>query len=214
VARRGPEHAARKERRSEEDPKLPSGRPKNTECVRTPHDDPDMDAAIAGLIGVGVGAVVSGGFQATSASLDRRRVARSSARLIFLQLHDAQAAVEDLRACMSWDSMITEWQAYGLAWEQHAAQIALVLRANECLNIASAFHCLASLARSRAKDAADPVPEGQAANFDPSGEVLDNYVRQIQAAKYLSLKAAYSWREHRRGESARGLEAATKEMGA
>jgi hypothetical protein len=171
-----------------------------------------MDAAIAGLIGLGVGALVTGGVQAVSGSFDRRRAARSSARLVYLQLHDAQAAVEDLRARMSWEAMITDWQAYGVAWEKHATPISLVLKGNESLNIASAFHCLESLARSRAKDAADPVPEGQESNFNPSTEILDDYVKQIKAAKYLSLKAAYTWNETLNGETAPELKQLAKEL--
>jgi hypothetical protein len=98
-----------------------------------------MDTAIAGLVGVGVGAVATGGIQAAAAWFDRRLTARSSARLVYMQLHDAQAAIEDLRERRSWENMITDWERYGNEWAKHSVPLARTLKTNKFLNVASAW---------------------------------------------------------------------------
>jgi hypothetical protein len=170
-----------------------------------------MDTAIAGLIGVGVGAIATGGIQAAAAWFDRRLTARSSARLVYMQLHDAQAAIEDLRERRSWENMITDWERYSNEWAKHSVPLARALKTNKFLVVASAFHCMASLAQSRAKDESDPVPEGQASNFNPPPDKLDMYLRQVTIAKRPTLEAAYTWWEKRKGEDRRALAAIAKE---
>jgi|HubBroStandDraft_1064217.scaffolds.fasta_scaffold119897_1 hypothetical protein len=170
-----------------------------------------MDTAIAGLVGVGVGAVATGGIQAAAAWFDRRLTARSSARLVYMQLHDAQAAIEDLRERRSWENMITDWERYGNEWAKHSVPLARTLKTNKFLNVASAFHCMASLAQARIKDEADPITEGQPSNFNPPTDRLDMYLLQVTVAKRPTLEAAYTWWEKRKGEDRPALAALTKE---
>src|SRR4029077_13056923 len=63
--------------------------------VRLTGEPLGMSTALVGLFGVIAGAVVTGGVQSASAWFDRRLLARSSARLLYMQLHEAQQAIDD-----------------------------------------------------------------------------------------------------------------------
>jgi hypothetical protein len=168
-----------------------------------------MSTAIAGLIGVAVGGLLTGGIQAIGAWFDRRLAARTCARLIYMQLQDAQQAVEDLRQRRAWEAMNTDWRAYGVAWDQHSMSIARALMATQSLTIASAFQCIAGLARAETKDRAD-APEGQTL-FDPSDELLAGCLQQIKSAKYVALRASYLWVERLKADGERAVDQARAE---
>jgi hypothetical protein len=105
----------------------------------------------AGLIGLVVGAVASGGVQSYLARSDRRRSTRRAARLLYMELHSAHTALEDLLKLQDWARMITDWDAYGQAWEKHSEALAGALNTRDFHIVSSAFSCLASVARSRAR---------------------------------------------------------------
>lgn len=127
-----------------------------------------------------------------------------------MQLHDAEVAIEDLKVRMSWESMITDWKAYAVAWDKHSVPLARVLATNSFLNVASAFGCLASLERARAKDD-DDAKRMVAEYFNPSADILDKYLRQVKAAKLPILKAAYTRSEKRKGVDRAAIDAITRE---
>jgi hypothetical protein len=166
-----------------------------------------MSTALVGLFGVIAGAVVTGGVQSASAWFDRRLLARSSARLLYMQLHEAQQAIDDLHERRSWEEMITDWTSFGAAWECHCEALARVLRTKDFLLVSSAFACLASLARARVKDADDSVPEGASRNYTVPDGTLELYRVNVKAAKRPILEAAFTRMEKRRGDHLSALEA-------
>lgn len=147
----------------------------------------ELDAALIGLI---VGAVASGGVQATLAQWDRNRDARSAARLLYLHLHEAHKAVREIRKYRDWDRMITDWDTYGRAWDTHAEKLARVLDTGTFMAVASAFASLASLARSHAKSAEETVPPGTPRNFSVSDDQLTLYEFLVEAAGDMILNAS------------------------
>jgi hypothetical protein len=165
-----------------------------------------MSTALVGLFGVIAGAVVTGGVQSASAWFDRRLSARSSARLLYMHLHEAQQAIDDLRERQSWEEMITDWTSFGAAWERHCEALARVLRTKDFLLVSSAFACLASLVRARLKDADDPVPSGAPPNYTVPDGMLERYRAHVQAAKRPILEAAFTRREKRKGDHLSALE--------
>jgi len=147
-----------------------------------------MNALLAGLIGVVLTAVAGGGVQATLAYLDRGRAARSACRLIYIKLHGAQAAINELRERRDWDKMITDWDSYDRSWEKYSDSIVQVLNTKDSAEIGTAFECLASLARSKAHHV-------KGALFDPPDARLQRYAQVISKARLLALKASFTKQE-------------------
>lgn len=152
----------------------------------------------AGLIGLVVGAVASGSVQSYLARADRRRDARSGARLLYMELHGAKSAVSDLRPRRDWSQMITDWNAYGASWDRHNEKLANAINTTRFHIVSSAFGCIASLARSKERDTSQPPPEpSEPPNFGPSDDLLAIYEANIEAAKRIVLKASFRWWEYR-----------------
>ncbi len=154
-----------------------------------------MSSEVAiGIGGVVVGAVASGAVQAFLARGDRARSGRTAARLLYLQLHGAHWAIEDLRERRDWSKMITNWEAYAVAWERHGDALVQVLSANKAAHVTTAFECLVSLANSRASDIDATVPQpGVPGQFGPSDELLAMYVKAAEVAKLITLRASFHW---------------------
>jgi hypothetical protein len=159
--------------------------------------------AIAGVV---VGAVASGGVQATIASLDRRRAGRAAARLLFMQLQDARKAVADLRVRRDWQMMLTDWPAYDVAWREHSKELALALNDTyDFHHVSTAFACLRSIAGARDLDLKMEMAIGEA-GFDPSDDTLDGYGRQIARAQEVLLHASFRfWEIRNRRRALAGL---------
>jgi hypothetical protein len=88
--------------------------------------------------------------------------------------------------------MITDWASFGPVWTDHRSALAHVLRTPDFVAIDSAFSGIASLSRSRARDAAKPPPQpGQPPNFDPPDDVLVMYGALAEGAKRIVLNAAF-----------------------
>jgi hypothetical protein len=89
--------------------------------------------------------------------------------------------------------MITDWEAYGHAWDKYSDAIVQVLKTTDSATIGTAFECLASLGRSRARHVAD-------ASFDPNDELLFRYAAIIRMARLIALKASFTKREGEKQE--------------
>jgi len=124
---------------------------------------------------------------------------------LWMRLFHARIAVGDLSAYKDWDSLITDWQAFGDAWDKHNAALARVLGTEKFLDVASAFEGLASLAQSHGFWKHHPT-----AVF-PSAERLRGYERDIDAALLLVLKVAYTLKERLTGR-ATGVRAEQKRL--
>jgi hypothetical protein len=114
--------------------------------------------ALIGVAGLLVGAIASGVVQAILAALDRRRRARSAARLLYMRLHEAAQAIEELRVRRDWHKMITDWDSFGAAWDKYSEALAHTLKTKDFEAVSSAFSGIASLARARATDQAKSPP--------------------------------------------------------
>jgi hypothetical protein len=153
------------------------------------------DETVVALIGVGgvvVGAVGSGGVQAYLARADRRRAGRIAARLLYMQLVGAVAAIEDLRRLRNWDELITDWEAYGSVWDRHSEKLTAVLSTKKSAQVSSAFECLASLTKARARAARHPAQP-----IDPSDSLLASYLESVKVAERVTLDASFPWWELR-----------------
>lgn len=87
-----------------------------------------MNAALLGLLGVIADAILTGGVQAAIAWFDRRRSARTSARLLYMELHTAGEAIEELYNRRSWELMVIDWRVFVAMWEKHREALASVLK--------------------------------------------------------------------------------------
>jgi hypothetical protein len=114
----------------------------------------------AGLIGLVVGAVASGSVQSYLSRSDRRREGRNAARVLYMQLHEAESAIEELRPRRDWDNMITEWAAFGTTWSQYRESVAHVLNTPRFVLVDSAFAATTTLARARTTCLSQRRPRG------------------------------------------------------
>jgi hypothetical protein len=184
--------------------------------------------AIIGVGGVVVGAVGGGLVQSALARAERRRAGRAAAVVLRMELHDAEKAISDLRELRAWDEMITDWDAYAAIWALYRDRLASVLNTKAFAKVAAAFACLASLKRSYQRDTLNSFPQragtpdaesasvyrhlaglwgshqrkAQQPAFDPTDEYLALYLRTVQEAKRIVLKASFRWWEMRHREKA------------
>ena len=157
-------------------------------------DEPAL-VAVIGVGGVLVGAVGGGAVQYFVARTDRRRAGHIAARVLYTQLHGAEASIGDLRPRRDWQNMITDWDAFGIAWDQYRDAVANILTTPDFAIVDSAFASIASLSRAKARDLAKPVPLGVPASFDTPDEILGGYLETVQRAKRIVLKASFRYRE-------------------
>src|SRR5271165_2433431 len=156
------------------------------------------DPVYAAVGGVIVGAVASGGVQAYLSRSDRRREGRNSALALYMKLHEAETAIEELRPRRDWSNMITDWSSFAPVWAEYRGGLAQVLRTPDFVLVDSAFAGIASLSRSRERDNAEPPPApGQPPNFHPPDFVLEQYGALAQGAKLIVLNASFRWWEKR-----------------
>jgi hypothetical protein len=181
--------------------------------------------AVIGVGGVIIGAVGGGVVQALLARGERRRSGRAAAVVLYIELHDAEKAISDLCELRAWGEMITDWDAYAAIWALYRDRLASVLSTSRFAKVAAAFGCLASLKRSRQRDTQNSSPQplgapyAQAGRlhghlrrsrqaeprkppFDPSDEYLALYLKTVQGAKRVVLKASSCWWEVRRRKDA------------
>jgi hypothetical protein len=152
--------------------------------------------AVIGVGGVVVGGLASGTVQSYLARSDRRRSGRNAARLLYMQLHNAEKALSDVRELRDWGKMITDWSAYGSAWDRHNEPLAHRLNTARFTAVSSAFACLASLSSSHDRNQRQAGPTA-APDFDPPDELLGLYLVTVQRAKRVVLKASFRWWEMR-----------------
>jgi hypothetical protein len=156
------------------------------------------EPVLIGLGGIAIGALGSGSVQAYLARADRRRDGHHAARILYVQLHDAQAAIASVRQFRDWNRMITDWSAYGVAWAEYRDQVTHVLNTRRFATVDSAFACTTSLSRSREADLAEPLaPTGAPPNFGPPDPLLLLYFETVKRAKRIVLEASFRWWEIR-----------------
>jgi hypothetical protein len=116
-----------------------------------------------------------------------------------MELHDAEKAISDLRELRAWGEMITDWDAYAAIWALYRDRLASVLRTKAFAKVAAAFGCLASLRRSNERDTQQSRPAWfwRTVAFDPTDEYLALYLKTVQQAKRIVLKASFRWWEMR-----------------
>ena len=159
------------------------------------------ETALVAVIGVGglvVGAIGSGAVQATVARFDRRRSGRDAARVLAMELHEAEHAIGELRPLRDWNRIITDWDRFEAAWQQYRDRLTHVVTTDEFGKVDSAFACMRVLSRAAKRDLAKPPPApGQRPHFDPSDEILAKFFQVVQRAKWIVLETSYRWWEQR-----------------
>ncbi len=90
--------------------------------------------------------------------------------------------------------MITDWSGYADAWTAHREQLAFALNTIDFTRVSTAFGCLASMSRARARDWDAHDAHGKCA-FDPSDETLARYERAVDKARLVTLSASFRWWE-------------------
>jgi hypothetical protein len=160
------------------------------------HVDEPVLVAVIGVGGVLVGAVGSGGVQAYLSRSDRRRDGRHAARVLYMEMHEGELTLLELRPRRDWNNMITDWDAFGVAWAQYRDQLTHVLSTERFAYVDSAFASIATLSRARTRDLAKaPPPPGSPPNFDPPDAIVLLYLQVVQRAKRIVLKASFRWWE-------------------
>jgi hypothetical protein len=144
----------------------------------------------AGAVG---GALVTGALQSVTARADRRRDGRNAARILYLQLYEADSAVGELRDRLDWREMITDWEGYGVTWREYRDQVGHVLTTPQHAIVHSAFASIASLARARHDDLTRWDPP----IFSPEDELLRLYEATIANAEGICLAASFRWHERK-----------------
>ncbi len=158
-----------------------------------------MDAALTGLVGVTAGALLSGSVQSVAGWRERKRNARSSARLLYMELHNSAEMIEVLKTARAWERAMIDWHEPGATWKEHREALAGVLGTDEFLDVSAAFSYIAILATVRDAQAKQPGSDpDEPSVFGFPDAALDFYGSQAQAAKAIALKAALTWREQRR----------------
>jgi hypothetical protein len=117
-----------------------------------------MSDATIGLLGVGVGALLAGGLQQIAAWLDRRRMARTAARVLHASLTGPGVSLSHVRNEGQWFNFRPLGPALD-AWAVHQRDVAHGLRAWQWHAIAGAFDALAYMEELRAGAAETKAPE-------------------------------------------------------
>lgn len=148
--------------------------------------------AVIGLAGVVVGAVGSGVVQALLARLDRNRDARAAARLLWMKLHSADAALRSLQIEEAWLPANLDFAQYMKAWEQRADALSRVLKSRSTLSVDAAFALLDAVAMKKAEDEATAEAQGTPVGFTLPMEVVAGYRETVEAATTIVHYAAFT----------------------
>jgi hypothetical protein len=161
-----------------------------------------MSTALAGLLGVIAGAMVTGGVQASLSWLERRREARSSARLLYMELNVAGEGVEFLHEAENWSRISVDFRDIDRTWRAHRERLAHIVGTDDFLKVAAAFSSIAALAQSRekAEQHAPPGLAGAPKHRVPEG-IRAGYSGHVEAARVVLAEAAYTWTEKRLGKA-------------
>jgi hypothetical protein len=143
------------------------------------------DSAIIAVGGILVGALISGGLQALGARSSRARAARAAARILYLDLRNAEHAVRDLITSHAWDGLITDWSQFEDVWVRYQQPLATALGTDDFMYVSSAFQCINSVRLAHDTDLQTP---GQ---FDPTDEILRDYVSRIRRAQRIVLLKSF-----------------------
>lgn len=153
----------------------------------------------AGLIGLVVGAVASGGVQAALSWFDRDRDARSAARLLYMKLDSADVALKALEDHNAWIPAALDFRQYTVAWEKRSDALSRVLKSADAIAVDKAFGLLDAVAMKKAEDQAAAKP-GEEPRFTFPLDLVGAYRLKVQAAAHIVCVAAYTKREIRRGD--------------
>jgi hypothetical protein len=155
----------------------------------------EIAIAAIGVLGVAAGSLAAGGVQLLTAHLDRGRSARAAARLIYMDLAMAKAALASAVTKSFWNPYIN-WQGFHQAWSEHRTALALVLSTTEFTTVDSAFSGIGHIASIRATFDADPeLPK------EPMEETVLDLMRTwapgVESASVILWRASLSRRERR-----------------
>jgi hypothetical protein len=116
-----------------------------------------VDSAVAGLIGVAVGAVVTGGVQAVGTWLNRRVASRTAARLLYDSFLNAIILLASRIETSGWGPESDGWEALDAAWVANRVDLARVLSTRTFMDVSAAVTGFNKMADRHAQGTAFPV---------------------------------------------------------
>ena len=159
-----------------------------------------MTTIVAALLGVIGGALLSGAVQMTIAWRARQRAGRVAARLLYMHLWWAEAALDLSVRAQAW-SDFADWGGACAAWGKHREALAGALNTSDFLLAAAAFIGIERLCKWTAADlAAKPTGAGAMAPFS-GGPLISIYRPYIQGAMLIVDRASYTRWERVRGKA-------------
>jgi hypothetical protein len=178
-----------------------------------------MSTALAGFLGIIVGALLTGGIQTATSWLDRRRAGRVAARLLYMHLWWSRDALAAAYINQVWN-LDVDWDSFSATWREQRRPLAAVLNTASFLSVSSAFMCLEQLGVIRRndiettaallRDEEDPdVPV-----FTAKPHYRETYEANLGVAMAVVHLASFTWNERRKGLAKVGtVELSSKDPG-
>jgi hypothetical protein len=157
-----------------------------------------VDAAIFGVVGVVIGAIMTGSVQTVLAFNTRRLESRTAARLLHSTLVEVLAVVDSAIATDLHGVPQDDWTRFQEPWQQQKDALARVLKTIDFIDVSNAFMGLSRLARLRTSYFA-ALGQGVTLPTDPAKEriILRQYREIIWDAEKIVWAAAFPWRERK-----------------
>lgn len=147
---------------------------------------------LAAVLGVVVGALSAGSVQGLLARLDRGRVARASARLLYIDLLTASSRVAYVRGSETWFQR-GDWEALLDLWTDQRSSLALVLDTKAFHTLSSAIVILDQLKLMREAEieaaatnvpGPPPVSAGVGPILETAAAIIDNAITIVYTASF------------------------------
>jgi hypothetical protein len=157
-----------------------------------------VDTAVAGLIGVVAGAVLTGGIQAIGAISARRLNARTSARLLCVSLHEAAVAMHTVLKHQWWGPSLDDWDRFLAPWRDHRDPLMRVLSPEDSWAVTSTFSLIERLKAIRDaehRDMSNPEEKPADNDFSENANQVKEVLLNVVDTGGLVWKATFpSWR--------------------
>lgn len=156
-----------------------------------------------GFLGVIAGAILATGTQAVIALLDRKRQARTAARLLLSTVVEGIAAIEAAYDGEEFVPFGFDWDEIGAAWTEHREALASALNTAAFLEVAIAFIWIAHLTRIRSDFLGiAPGPPHEKSDFSAVAKAIEDHRAEILRARDVLFWAALTPAERRKKQPA------------
>ena len=156
-----------------------------------------VDSAIAGVVGVVVGAVLTGGIQAIGAISSRRLESRVAARLLCMTLMETRRALQVVLKHQWWGPAEDDWTRLTAPWVDNREALARVLSPVDFLTVSLTFSNMERLLAIRADEMVteDAVDNATRAEFAKGVSIVTEALNLVTEAGPILWKAGFPfWR--------------------